>query len=121
MPDDVYENVKRLAALTGHEAEEIFASAVASFVGDLSPQIDPSIPIDTLSDEDVIALAELQMNPKQDTRLSDLLYKQQADDLTDTERTELQMLMRIYEQGTLRKSEALAEAVRRGLREPLEP
>jgi hypothetical protein len=37
------------------------------------------------------------------------------------ERSEMLALMQVYAEGLLRKAQALREAVRRGLREPLEP
>jgi hypothetical protein len=50
-----------------------------------------------------------------------LLQKQQERALSAAEQTELVMLMQVYQQGVLRKAQALHEAVRRGLRTPLEP
>jgi hypothetical protein len=50
-----------------------------------------------------------------------LLEKQREGTLTESERPELLALMHVYEQLWVRQSEALAEAVRRGLRKPLEP
>jgi hypothetical protein len=44
-----------------------------------------------------------------------------AEELADTERAELCALAHLYQEGPLRKARALREAVRRGLREPLEP
>jgi hypothetical protein len=64
---------------------------------------------------------ELRLEPKVDRRLSELLDHQQAGTLSDIEQAELAALMRVYEMGLLRQSQALAEAVRRGLREPLQP
>lgn len=78
-------------------------------------------PVKELSDEEVLALTELQMEPAQDQRLSSLLSKQQTGEVSDTERAELLALMQLYQEGLLRKARALHEAVRRGLREPLAP
>jgi hypothetical protein len=61
------------------------------------------------------------MLPAQDRRLSALLQKQQAQALSDPERAELLALMQVYQEGLLRKAQALREAVRRGLRMPLKP
>lgn len=57
------------------------------------------------------------MNSIQDRRLSLLLNKQQAGKLIEAERVELSALMQVYQEGLLRKAQALSEAVRRGLRE----
>jgi hypothetical protein len=61
------------------------------------------------------------MAPEQDRRLSVLLQKQQERVLSAAEQTELLLLMQVYQEGVLRKAQALREAVRRGLRTPLEP
>ena len=61
------------------------------------------------------------MKSAQGGRLTELLEKQRESLLTESERPELLALMQIYDQLWVRQSEALAEAVRRGLRPPLEP
>ncbi len=61
----------------------------------------------------------MELPPEEDRRLSDLLYKQQAGQLEPKEREELSQLMQLYQEGLLRKAQALSEAVKRGLRKPL--
>jgi hypothetical protein len=61
------------------------------------------------------------MEPDLDKRLSVLLGKQQGGELLEVERRELAALMQAYQEGLLRKAQAQAEAVRRGLMEPLKP
>jgi hypothetical protein len=61
------------------------------------------------------------MKPAQGRRLSELLEEQREGALAKGERPELLALMQVYSQLWIRQSEALAEAVRRGLRELLEP
>ncbi|MFN9860322.1 MAG: hypothetical protein ACK556_19885, partial [Pseudanabaena sp.] len=70
--------------------------------------------VSTLSDQQVIALTELQMEPSQDQRLSQLLQTQQERILTTSEQSELEMLMEIYQAGLLRKAQALNESIKRG-------
>ena len=77
-------------------------------------------PVEDLPDEELLALADLQLPADEDRRLGQLLDRQQAGELTGAERAELDALMQNYRVGLLRKSQALREAVRRGLREPLE-
>jgi len=55
------------------------------------------------------------MNPEQRDRLGYLQAKGKAEGLTTDERYELLALMQIYQRGHLRKSEAMAEAAKRGL------
>jgi hypothetical protein len=75
----------------------------------------------SLSDEEILRRAEMQLNADDDRLLSNLLYKQQAGNLAESERSELDRLMQIYQIQLLRKAQALAEVVRRGLRKPLSP
>ena len=77
--------------------------------------------MDTLTDAELLALTDLQLPAAQEQRLSTLLDRQQADAITEQERAELVALFQLYQEGLLRKAQALAEAVRRGLREPLDP
>ena len=78
-------------------------------------------PVAALSDTEVLTLAQVQMPPQQGQRLDQLLAKQGETTLTTQEQAELLALMQIYQQLWVRQSEALAEAVRRGLRAPLTP
>ena len=78
-------------------------------------------PISTLTDEEVLVLADTKMDPVQNDRLAELQTRGKADGLTEAERIELLSLLHLYQVGQLRKSEGLAEAVRRGLRPPLRP
>jgi hypothetical protein len=75
--------------------------------------------ISELSNDAVLKLADAKMNESQNQRLGDLQAKGKAEGLTDAERYELLALLQIYQLGQLRKSESLAEAFHRGLREPL--
>jgi len=56
-----------------------------------------------------------------DRRLTELLQRQQAETLLVQEQAELASLMQVYQEGLVRKAEALREAVRRGLRGCLTP
>jgi hypothetical protein len=73
-----------------------------------------------LSDEEVLALSELQLSEDRQARLSRLLMRQRENTLDAEGKRELDELMQAYERGLLRKSQALLEAVQRQLREPLQ-
>jgi hypothetical protein len=83
------------------------------------PESNLHTPIHHLSDEAVIALAETKMPLSQNQRLGELQGKGKVSPLIEAEQYELMALLQVYQLGQLRKSEALAEAVQRGLREPL--
>jgi hypothetical protein len=121
LPDDVYQRAERLAQLINRDVADILADTVALSLPPLSPQSGTVGPVTELADKEILALTELQMEPRQDRRLSLLLERQQAGELSDTERAELLALMQLYQERLLRKAQALHEAVRRGLRKPLEP
>jgi pyruvate-formate lyase len=111
----VYRYAERLARLTGREVNSILNDILASPLRSTDAAIPTLKSLDALSDEEVLKLANLQMEPTQDQRLSELLYLQQARDMSQNERSELQELMQIYQEGLLHKAQAQREAVLRGL------
>ena len=78
-------------------------------------------PVLGLSDEAVLELANKKMDVVQNERLGYLQTKGKPQGLDEAERFELSALMQIYRLGQLRKSEALAEAIRRNLQKPFAP
>lgn len=74
-----------------------------------------------LSDEDVLALAELRLTAVQDARLHELLELNGEGAISAPQRRELDALMEIYDDALLRKAMGWAEAVRRKLRAPISP
>ena len=120
LPDEVYRRAVTLARLSGRRMSDVLADTIALSLPPLSPQADAAQPLSTLSDDQVLALADAQMEPAQDRQFSRLLDRQQAGTLTEAERSELLVLMQIYQETLLRKAQALHEAIRRGLREPLQ-
>jgi hypothetical protein len=121
LQDDVYRRVERLAQLTRRDVADLLADTITLSLPALDVSTEPVPAVTELSDEKVLALTALQLPPAQDRRLSTLLQQQQAQELSAPERAELFALMQLYQEGLLRKAQALREAVRRGLRAPLEP
>jgi len=121
LPDEVYRRVERLAHLASRDVADVVADTLALSLLPVGLPDEPVRAVTELPDEDLLELMDLQMPPAQDQRFSRLLQKQQEGQLPDTERSELISLMQLYQDGLLRKAQALREAVRRGLREPLEP
>ena len=124
LPDEVYRRAEHLAKLVSREVTDVLVEAISLSLAPIGIASDAtSLPLEaiaSLSDAQVIALTELQMEPEQDRWLSELLDKQQAGILTEAERPQLWELMRVYQEKLLLKAQALREAVERGLREPLE-
>jgi len=121
LSDELYEHARRWATITQRDLSETLTDALTIVLTPVytTPRLER--PVSSLSNEDVLALSKAQMRPAQGRRLSELLEKQREGTLTESERPELLALMHVYDQLWVRQSEALAEAVRRGLRKPLEP
>jgi hypothetical protein len=120
LPDEVYRRAKRLAQLSSRNVADVLVDTIELSLSPLGLQSEAIKPVSALSDEEVMALAQLQMELEQDESLSRLLDREQAGTLTQTQRSELLALMQVYEEGLLQKAQAMSEAVRRGLMEPLE-
>jgi len=121
LSEDLYEHARRWAAITRRDLPETLTETLAIALTPVYtvPALEQPIPL--FSDERLLALCSTQMKSAQGGRLTELLEKQRESLLTESERPELLALMQIYDQLWVRQSEALAEAVRRGLRPPLEP
>lgn len=121
LPDETYRRAETLARLSGRDIAEILADTIDMSLQPLGTAGGAVSPIAELSDADVLALSEAQMDEDQDRRLSALLVQQQAGSLSDDDRRALLALLQVYQEGLLRKAQALREAVTRGLRPSLEP
>lgn len=73
------------------------------------------LPVDLLSDEQVLSLRDLQMDVGEQAELSTLLARQREGALTVVERIRLDELLRNYRHGMVRKAHALKVAIERGL------
>jgi hypothetical protein len=117
LPDEVFHRAEGLAEVMARPVEAVLADTLALALPDLPSSTEP--PISALADTDVLNLTQAKLPPAEDERLSILLDKQQSGHLTPAERPELLALFQNYLRLWLRQSEALAEAVQRGLRPPL--
>jgi hypothetical protein len=120
LPSDLYQRALTIADLTGWTVEEAVLVMLEVSLPALIPLVDLNKPVESLTDDDLLALTHLQMTPQYDSRHSELLDRQQAGSMSVVERRELQTLQRVYEIGVIFKSHALAEAVKRGLRHSLD-
>ncbi|MBD2438462.1 hypothetical protein [Nostoc sp. FACHB-110] len=119
LPDEIYQRAERFARLANRDIASILADTIQLSIPVVSTEINNLDSVSVLSNEQVLALTELHMEPEQDSRLSELLDRQQAGTMTENELSELKALMQIYQEGLLRKATALNEAVKRGLIQPL--
>lgn len=121
LQDDVYRRAAQFAQMANVKVTELLKDAIELSLAPVSPEQSTVKPVSELSDKEVLKLTELQMPQAEDRRLSRLLDRQQKGKLTGHERAELFTLMQAYQSGLLRKAQALSEAVRRRLIEPLTP
>lgn len=121
LPESVVAQAKWLGNSTQRDVAEVLADTLSMLWSPLEDQPDSSFypPVSSLSDAEVLKLADAKMDAVQNDRLGELQARGKATGLTEAEQMELLVLMQIYQIGQLRKSEALAEAVQRGLRKPL--
>ena len=115
LSDRLYRSATRLAAGVKRPVRMVLTDVLSSALDAWAVREET---VETWPDERVLSQCDAQMSSRQSERLSELLDLQQCDRLTADEKPELWALMRVYEAGQLRKAEALAEAVRRGLRTP---
>lgn len=113
LPDEVYRQAELLAQQYCRNLADVLVETLEIL---LAPNTKP---ISTLADSEVVALTQLRLQPLQEQRLSELLDSQQSGTITQTERSELEALIHIYEDRLLQQAQALNEAVRRGLIAPL--
>ena len=111
LPKQLASQARQVAAQTHRHFEEILVEWLDR--GAVEP------PIESLSDEEVIALADMQMPSQQQEELFNLLDGNREGLLSKDEKASLEELMQIYRYGLVRKGQAIKEAVARGLRPPL--
>lgn len=121
LPDELRERAERWASLTHRDLSEVLTSMLELALTPVYTTPDLDKPVSSLPDHKILALSQIQMPVEQGERMGELLEKQREDELSRDEEQELLALLQVYERLWVRQSEALAEAVQRGLREPLEP
>ncbi len=109
--EKVVSHAREVANRTQRKIEDVLAEWMDRFVEDM--------PIETLTDEQVLKIADMQLPEDQQTELSGLLHKNSEGILVDAELKRLDELMGVYHHALVRKAEAMKVAVERGLRPPL--
>ena len=111
LPRGITRSVKEVAARIHRPPEELVLEWIDQATTDL--------PVEWLPDDQVLALADLQMNEVQQQELSQLLAENREGTLDPARRTRLDQLLQIYRRGLVRKAQALKVAVDPSLRPPL--
>ena len=110
LPEPLAQSARAVATQTNRRLEDVLIEWLDRAATDL--------PVESLPDEQVLALRDLQMPDAQQRELSDLLARQREGQLADTERPRLDALLDAYRRGMVRKARALKVAVERGLQPP---
>jgi hypothetical protein len=121
VPQRLWQRAEQLAQRTGRPVADVLAETIELSLKPLGASGGSMRSAADWSNEEVLAASTAQMPAEHDRRLTELLDRQQAGELTGEQRRELAALMDMYQDGLLRKADALREAVRRGMREPLDP
>lgn len=111
LPEALAEQAKQIAALTHRRLEEILVEWIDYAISELS--------IESLPDNQILALCDLQMEAEQQELFSSLLAQNQEGELNQAGVNQLDTLMQVYRRGLVHKARALKVAVERGLRPPL--
>ncbi|CAA9218924.1 MAG: hypothetical protein AVDCRST_MAG77-374 [uncultured Chloroflexi bacterium] len=121
VPDEVIQGASLVAGATQRNMVDVLQEALSLAFGKLPTPVEPSGSVLQLTDAQVLALGDARLPRETAARLSELSQRRQAGAQDPGEAAELAALMQAYQSLWLRQSEALAEAVRRGLRSPLAP
>jgi hypothetical protein len=111
LPEPLAHSARAVAARTNRQVEEVLMEWLDQAAAEL--------PVEMLSDEQVLALRDQQMSNEQQTELSALLADQREQRLDVRRRARLDELMAVYRNGMVRKAQALKTAVERGLQPSL--
>jgi hypothetical protein len=120
LPTGFLQRAEVVARRAGRPVEELLSETLQL---SLEPLVNGSDdrPPESWSNEEVLAAADGQMPAEEDERLSELLHRQQAGTLSERDRPDLTALMGLYQRRLLHKAQGWREAVRRGLRAPVQP
>ena len=106
LPEELAQRARAAAARARRSVEEVLVEWLDR---------GGEMPVDSLSDEQVLALCDAEMDAALQEELSDLLAQNREGPLPEASRPRLEELMQVYRRGLVRKSEAWKVAVARGL------
>ena len=107
LSDDILQRALEIAARSQRELEDVLEEWIDRYADDL--------PVDTLSDDELMRLIAFEMNIIQKQELRNLLYAHRMRKLTDEESTRMDNLLQIYRRGIVRRAKAMEIAIARGL------
>jgi hypothetical protein len=111
LPETLAQKAKEIAAFTHRRLEDVLLEWIDRAITEL--------PVESLPDEQVLAMCDMQMETEQQELFSDLLARNREGQLNNTEVRQLDELMQVYRRGLINKARALKVAVERGLKSPI--
>jgi hypothetical protein len=111
LPETLAQKAKEIAAFTHRRLEDVLLEWIDRAITEL--------PVESLPDEQVLAMCDMQMETEQQELFSDLLARNREGQLNNTEVRQLDELMQVYRRGLVNKARALKVAVERGLKPPI--
>ena len=111
---DLPPNIARRAAAVARQTNRQVEDVLLEWLGRAATDV----PIESLPDDQVLALCALEMSQREQDELSALLARQREGTLDDAARRRLDELMASSRRGMVQKAQALKVAVERGLRPP---
>ena len=103
LPDDVYQRVRRLSSVAGRTTSDVIADMISIVLQPFGGSLAAQPAYGTMSDSELLHIADLQLESVKDERLSLLLNRQQAGEITTGESAELSSLMQLYQESLLRE------------------
>ena len=119
LPENLVARARTIAKRAGQSVNQLLAESIELSLKPWGTALEGDIHQN--ADEEVLNACDSELAAEDDRLLTELLRRQQAETLSVHERAELASLMQVYQEGLVRKAEALREAVRRGLRQPVQP
>ena len=113
LPENLVARAQTIALRAGQSVNDLLAESIELSLKPWGAVVEGDI--QQCGDEEVLKACGLELSTEDDRRLTELLQRQQAETLLVHEQAELASLMQVYQEGLVRKAEALREAVRRGL------
>lgn len=114
VPVAIYERAEAIASKTACSAESVMLDALALHFGELSDSaLDPKT-MQSLEDEQLWALVQRRLTPKQDARLRDLLDLGNRGQIRSQDEDELARLAAMVDQQMVLRSKALVLLQQRG-------
>lgn len=110
LSDDILHRALEVAARSERNVETVLEEWIDRYADE--------IPVETLTDDEVMALCNQEMDVIQKYELRDLLYSHRARKLSDEESARMDALLQTYRRSIIRRARAMEVATARGLIRP---